>query len=155
MTEHRREMLVKLVEKMFELRERTAEGDRLTADGVPQRVVNLAQEIFSPDVRFNVPGKGPQAFSGGLEGYFGYHAERVTKTTDKLDMKLLDILASDESAAALILYRDEIAGEPFEWLRINAFTFNDAGDKIVEVHTFEHDQYGVDALFSQNYGSAS
>src|SRR3546814_9915858 len=106
---------------MFVLRERTEEGDRLNSEGIPHRIANLAGMIFTPDTRFNVPGKGPHAFKGGLEGYFGYHAKRIQKTNDKLDLELLDILASDTRAAALIRYRDEASGEPFEWLRINLF----------------------------------
>src|SRR3546814_19740417 len=92
MAEHRREKLVALVKEMFVLRERTEEGDRLNSEGIPHRIANLAEMIFTPDTRFNVPGKGPHAFKGGLEGYFGYNAKRIQKTHDKLDLDLLDIL---------------------------------------------------------------
>jgi len=147
----RREKLVRLVETMFGLRTRSPEGDRLDHSGVPVRITNLAEEIFTPETRFHVPGQGPQAFSGYVADYYAYHAKRVSRTPDKLDLQLLDILAGDTHVAALIRYHEEPGGEPFEWLRVNLFTFNEAGDKIIEVHVFENDQYGVDACFSKAY----
>jgi hypothetical protein len=154
MAEARRDRMVRLVQEMFKLRERSSEGDRLNDAGIPLRITDLTQKIFTPETKFHVPGRGPQAFSGGIEDYFAYHAKRVRKTEDKLDLHLLDVLASDTQAAALIRYREEIAGEPFEWLRVNLFSFNEAGDRVVEVHVFEHDQYGVDRCFARAYGES-
>ena len=151
MDELRKQKLIRRVQEMFRLRNRSAEGDELNASGVPKRISNLGEEIFTQETQFYVPGRGPQAFSGTVTDYYAYHAKRVSRTQDKLDLELLDILAGDNHVAALVRYRDEPGGHPFEWLRVNVFTFNEAGDKITEIYVYEHDQYGVDTCFSKTY----
>jgi hypothetical protein len=150
MAEPGRDKILETVNKMFELIKRTDGVDGLDADGVPSRLRNMAKQVYSPDIRFHVPGKGPQAFEGGLEDYYEYNIVRVQKTAGSQRLELQDVIASDRRAAALIRYTDERDGETFSWLRANVYTFNETGDQITEIHVYEHDQYGVDAWFSQS-----
>src|SRR3546814_53704 len=141
------------VQKMFDMVKRAPDGsDPLDADGVPTRLRNMAEAVFAPEVRFAVPGRGPQAFSGGKQAYYDYNITRVQKTEGSQRLELLDLLFGDSHAAGLIRYHDEKDGETFSWLRINLFRFNEAGDRIVDIKTFEHDQHGVDAWFMKALG---
>ena len=163
MSDERREKITRLIEKMFDMvppKEVTDQmkGDESQVDdaGVPIALRTLAEAVFAEDIHFYIPGHGPHAFSGvGHQPYFKFNAERMQATEGKLSLKLLDILIGETHAAALIHYREETAGKPFEWLRTNVFKFNDALDKIIEVRVFEHDQHGVDAYYTHAYGASA
>lgn len=146
-----RDVMMATVQKMFDMVKRPpGEGiPPLDEDGVPTRLRNMAEEVFSADVHFAVPGRGPQAFSGGKQAYYDYNITRLQKTEGSQRLELLDMLFGEKHAAGLIRYSDEKDGRSFSWLRINMYQFNEAGDKIVDVKTFEHDQHGVDEWFLQ------
>jgi hypothetical protein len=141
------------VQKMFDMVKRSPDGsDPLDPDGVPTRLRKMAEAVYAPEVHMAVPGRGPQAFSGGKQAYYDYNITRMQKTEGSQRLELLDMLFGDTHAAGLIRYRDEKDGETFSWLRINLFQFNEEGDKIVDIKTFEHDQHGVDAWFMKTLG---
>lgn len=141
------------VQKMFDMVKRPPDGsDPLDADGVPTRLRTMAEAVFAPHVHFAVPGLGPQAFSGDKQAYYDYNITRMQKTEGSQRLELLDMLFGDTHAAGLIRYHDSKDGRSFSWLRINLFTFNEQGDRIVDVKTLEHDQHGVDAWFMQALG---
>ncbi|MFW2853488.1 hypothetical protein ACM61V_16475 [Sphingomonas sp. TX0543] len=148
-----REMMQATVQKMFDMVRRPADGsDPIDADGVPTRLRNMAETVYAPEVQFAVPGRGPQAFSGGKQAYYDYNITRMQKTEGSQRLELLDMMFGNTHGAALIRYRDEKNGETFSWLRINLFRFNEAGDKIVDIKSFEHDQHGVDGWFTKALG---
>ena len=141
------------VQKMFEMVKRApGEGTPLDPDGVPTRLRKMAEAVFIPGTHFAVPGHGPQAFSGDRQAYYDYNITRMQKTEGSQRLELLDMLFGETHAAGLIRYRDEKDGETFSWLRINLFQFNEEGDRIVDVKTFEHDQHGVDVWFMKALG---
>lgn len=153
MSQENREKMLATVKKMFsfvdDLKANKAETGALELDddGVPKQLKALGEEIYSPDIKLNVPGKGPQAFTGGKQAYYEYNMKLASKTEGNLNLELIDILVGETHAAALIRYSDRRGSETFSWLRINAFEFNESCDKIVQIRTYEQDQYGVDAWY--------
>ncbi len=146
-----RETMMATVQKMFDMVKRPpGEPSVLDAEGVPVRLRAMAEAVFAPEIQFAVPGHGPQSFAGGRQAYYDYNVTRMQKTEGKQKLELLDMLFGETHAAGLIRYSDERDGETFAWLRINVYRFNEAGDRIVDIKTFEHDQYGVDDWFSRS-----
>ena len=147
----KQERMRETVAKMFEMVKRDPkQPSGLDERGIPNRLKAMAEAVYTSETTFSVPGKGPQSFSGDRESYYKYNIERMEKTEGKQKLELLDMLFGESYAAGLIRYTDERGGEMFTWLRINAYQFNDAGDRIVAIKTYEHDQYGVDSWFEKS-----
>ncbi|MFW2853494.1 hypothetical protein ACM61V_16510 [Sphingomonas sp. TX0543] len=153
MSQANRVKMLATVRKMFSFvddlkADKATKGLDLDEDGVPKQLKALGEEVYAPEVKFNVPGKGPHAFTGGKKQYYEYNKRLASQTEGNLDLQLLDILVGEKHAAALVRYSDQRGDQTFSWLRINAFEFNESCDQIVQIRTYEHDQYGVDAWYS-------
>jgi len=72
----------------------------------------LRKQIFTDDVRWHNPGRGP--ISGDYEGteqVIQYFARVIELTGGTFSLELHDVLANDEHAVALVTVRGERAGK--------------------------------------------
>ena len=102
--------------------------------------------FFAEDMLVRIPGRSQ--FAGERRGravavdYIRRVRERFGD--GRIELELVDMLASDERVALLLRERFHGDGAPVEIRRANVYTVR--GGEIVEVAIFEGDQYVVDAL---------
>lgn len=99
---------------------------------------------FAEDVELRIPGRS--AFAGHQRGKAAA-VDYIRSIRDhygdgQIELELIDMLASDERVALLVLERFHGQGPPVEIRRANVYRVSD--DRIVEIWIFEADQYVVD-----------
>jgi uncharacterized protein len=101
---------------------------------------------FADDIELHIPGRS--AFAGhrrGKAAAVGYiQSVRDQYADGKIELELIDMLASDERVALLVRERFHGDGPPLEIRRANVYRVR--GDRILEIRIFEADQYVVDEL---------
>jgi ketosteroid isomerase-like protein len=101
---------------------------------------------FAEDIEFHIPGRS--AFAGHRRGKAAavdyIKSVRDQYADGKIELELIDMLASDERVALLVRERFHGDGPPLEIRRANVYRVR--GDQIVEIRVFEADQYIVDEL---------
>ena len=101
---------------------------------------------FADDVVAHIPGRS--GFAGeahGKDAVVGYITSIREHFGDaRIDLELVDMLASDERVALLVRETFHGEGDPVVIRRANVYRVQD--DRIVEVAIFEADQYTVDEL---------
>ena len=102
--------------------------------------------FFADDLVARIPGRGP--FAGehrGREAAIEYITSvRERYGEEAIELELIDMLASDERVALLLVERFHRDDGPLEIRRANVYRV--AGDRITEVTIFEADQDTVDEL---------
>ena len=109
----------------------------------------LRKQIFTDDVRWHNPGRGP--ISGDYEGteqVIQYFARVFELTGGTFSLELHDVLANDEHAVALITVRGERAGKQLTDNEVLTYHIRDG--KISEVWTHTTDLYAADEFFRKN-----
>jgi ketosteroid isomerase-like protein len=101
---------------------------------------------FAADIVMHVPGRS--AFAGdrvGRDAAVEYiRTVREKYGEGRIELELIDVLASDDRVALLVRERFHGDGPPVEIRRANVYRVR--GDRIVEISIFEADQYAVDEL---------
>jgi ketosteroid isomerase-like protein len=101
---------------------------------------------FAEDIEFHIPGRS--AFAGHRRGKAAavdyIQSVRDHYADGKIELELIDMLASDERVALLVRERFLGDGPPLDIRRANIYRVR--GDRIVEIWIFEADQYAVDEL---------
>ena len=109
----------------------------------------LRKQIFTGDVRWHNPGRGP--ISGvyeGTEQVIQYFARVLELTGGTFSLELHDVLANDEHAVALVTVRGERAGKQLTDNEVLTYHIRDG--KISEVWTHTTDLYAADEFFRKN-----
>jgi uncharacterized protein len=105
---------------------------------------------FSDDILIHIPGRSE--FAGdhrGKDAAVGYiQTMRDRYREGKIELELIDMLASEKHVALLVRERFHGSGRPIEIRRANVYRV--CGDRIVEVSIFEADQYLVDEALHKN-----
>ena len=107
---------------------------------------DTAYDYFADDIVFRIPGRSRHAGERrGKEAAVEYIQRfREHYGDGKIEVELIDLLASDDRVALLV--RERFLGDELvEIRRANVYRVRD--DQIVEITIFEADQYAVDALF--------
>jgi ketosteroid isomerase-like protein len=102
--------------------------------------------FFADDLVIRIPGRS--SLAGEWRGRAAA-VDYITAVTDRfgrenIELEVVDMLASDERVALLVVERFLGAGEPIEIRRSNVYRIED--DRIVEIWIYEADQYVVDDL---------
>ena len=103
-----------------------------------------AYGYFADDLQIRVPGRSEWAGERvGKEHAMAYIDSAIARHDGKVEVELVDMLASDERV--ILMLRERFLGDtPVEILRANAYTVRDGA--IVAIQIFEGDQYAVDEL---------
>jgi ketosteroid isomerase-like protein len=109
---------------------------------------DTVKQYYAEDVVVHFPGRSQLAGDyNGREALFGDFAGKVARLSDKFEIvEVLDVLASDTQALALMSERFERNGESLDIVRAGLYRLEDS--KIKEVWIFDSDQYAVDAFFA-------
>jgi ketosteroid isomerase-like protein len=103
--------------------------------------------FFAEDVVGRVPGRS--ALAGELRGREAIRryieTARALSHGHDVELELIDMLASEERVALLLLERFHLEDRTVDIRRANVYRVR--GEEIAEVWIFEGDQYEVDALF--------
>jgi ketosteroid isomerase-like protein len=101
---------------------------------------------FSDDIVFRIPGRSE--FAGerrGRKAAMEYiDAARAISRDHDVQVEVVDMLASEERFALVVVERFHRDGEVVEIGRTNVYRVR--GEEISEIWIFEGDQYAVDAL---------
>ena len=102
--------------------------------------------FFAEDMVIHIPGRS--AFAGdrrGKDAAVDYiQTVRDRYRDGRIELELIDMLASEERVALLVRERFHGDGPPVEIRRANVYRVQ--GSRIVEVSIFEADQYLVDEV---------
>jgi uncharacterized protein len=109
---------------------------------------DLVKEYYDEDVVVHFPGRSQLAGEySGREALFEDFAGKVARLSDKFEiLEVLDVLASDTKALALMREHFVRNGETLDIVRAGLYRLEDS--KIKEVWIFDSDQYAVDAFFA-------
>ena len=101
---------------------------------------------FAEDLRLRIPGRSQWAGEReGRQHAIDYiEAARERYRDGRIELELVDMLASEERVVLLVRERFHGDGAPLEIRRANVYKVRDG--EIVELAIFEGDQYAVDAL---------
>jgi ketosteroid isomerase-like protein len=102
--------------------------------------------FFADDIVLHAPGRSSLAGEHrGREAVEGYLRAALARAHGaRVEVELVDILASEERVALVVRERFKLPGRAVEIRRANLYRL--AGDRITEVWIFEADQYQVDEL---------
>ncbi|MEY2441527.1 MAG: uncharacterized protein QOJ46_953 [bacterium] len=116
-------------------------------DAFHRRDIPALLELMSDDVAFVIPGASVQSgtFSGKREvgRYFSIVGEHTAGTHR---VEVLDVLANDERAVALLRALGTRGDDVFDMTVIHVCTTSDG--KVTEVRIIPTDQYAFDAFWS-------
>ena len=109
--------------------------------------VEQAAALFSEDVVWRLPGRGPLAGDHrGIEAVVGAIREFERRAAGTLRVEVYDILANDTHAVALLRAIGNRAGKRYEALEIDVSHVRDG--KITEFWSFSEDQDATDEFWS-------
>jgi uncharacterized protein len=102
--------------------------------------------FFADDILFHIPGRSELAGDRrGKDAAVAYiQTVRDRYREGRIELEVIDVLASDERVALLVRERFHGSGPPVEIRRANVYRVQ--GDRIVELSIFEADQYLVDEV---------
>src|SRR4051812_14034724 len=99
------------------------------------------------DVVFHQGGRFPTAGTyKGRDAMFGHFMEFMTLVDGKFTLDLIDVLASDERAAAVLSVTIEYEGRQLRFDEVHLWRLD--GNKLVEMHALPFEPYEVDAFFA-------
>ncbi|MBI5103657.1 MAG: nuclear transport factor 2 family protein [Solirubrobacterales bacterium] len=99
--------------------------------------------FFADDLEVRIPGRGP--FAGrhrGKAAAVDYISTVRERFAGRIELELIDMLASDDRVVLVVRERFLTDGDPIEIHRANAYRVRDG--RIVGIAIFEGDQYVVD-----------
>jgi ketosteroid isomerase-like protein len=104
-------------------------------------------QYFADDIRIRIPGRSEMAGEHrGRDVAKDYiESARALSRGHDVELELVDMLASDERVALIVVERFHGEDGPVEIRRCNVYRWIDG--RIAEIWIFEGDQYAVDALF--------
>ena len=106
--------------------------------------------FFADDIVLHVPGRlslaGEHRGREAAEGYLQAALARAHR--DRVEVELVDMLASEERVALIVRESFNRPGADVEIRRANVYRLR--GDRIAEVWIFEANQYEVDELFADD-----
>ncbi len=108
---------------------------------------DAVKSFYDEGVVVHFPGRSKLAGTySGREALFDEFAGKVAELSDTFEIReVLDVLASDTRALALMREHFERDGETLDTVRALLYRIEDS--KIKEVWIFDSDQYAVDAFF--------
>jgi uncharacterized protein len=104
--------------------------------------------FFADDIVLHIPGRSSLAGAQRGKDVAVRYIETARELSHDADVEveLIDMLVSEERVALIVFERFSRGGEVVEIRRANLYRI--AGEKIVEIWIFEHDQYAVDELLA-------
>jgi ketosteroid isomerase-like protein len=102
---------------------------------------------FAEDMRIRIPGRSDLAgeYRGRDVAKHYIETGRTLSRGRDVERDLIDMLASEDRVALILVERFHGEDGPVEIRRCNVYRWRDG--EIVEIWIFEGDQYAVDALF--------
>ena len=110
--------------------------------------------FFADDIVLRAPGRSSLAGEHrGREAAEGYLQAALARAHgDRVEVELVDMLASEERVALIVRETFSRPGADVEIRRANVYRLR--GDRIAEVWIFEANQYEVDELFADDPSDA-
>ena len=143
----RRDRAVQIAQPMFETRVRTDENRALEHCGIRILPRQPGERVFDEDCRSIVPGREPKSLQEERrEACLRATLCQMQNTKGTHDPELSDALASDDGDGALIGHSDEQDDRRLGWLRVKAYVFDGAGERVRAVRGCGGGRHGVGAL---------
>jgi len=104
---------------------------------------------FAEDIQIRIPGRSALAgeHRGRVVARRYIETARALSHGQDVELEVIDMLASEERVALLVLERFHTADGPVEIRRANVYRWQDG--QVAEIWIFEADQHAVDALFAR------
>lgn len=127
--------------------ERNADAVRRIFGAFAEKNGYALREVFAPDAVWTVPGAGTMAgVYHGRDAIFGFLGRLPKETGGTYSSELVDVLASDERAAALYRARGHRSGRELELEQVLLFRFADG--VVTEVLALPSDPMAFDSFWA-------